>query len=109
MSMSAEAVESGVAVRHTCRGPLLISHDAMRDALAVLDRVAASTCTVLVTGESGTGKELAIAALPDATTRSAGRLVAVNCGAIAENLIESELFGHARGAFTGATASRQGL
>jgi len=109
MNMSGDCVESEVAVRHTCRGPLLTSHPAMREALSVLDRVAASNCTVLVTGESGTGKELAIAALHDASARGAARLVAVNCGAIAANLVESELFGHARGAFTGAQAARQGL
>jgi DNA-binding NtrC family response regulator len=108
MSLPSE-VEPEVAFRQTCRGPLLASHKAMRDLLAVLDRVAGSSCTVLVTGESGTGKELAIAALHDASPRRSARLVAVNCGAIAENLIESELFGHARGAFTGAHGARQGL
>jgi DNA-binding NtrC family response regulator len=77
--------------------------------LEVLDRVAGATCTVLVTGESGTGKELAVAALHDASPRAKRPLVAVNCGAIAQNLVESELFGHARGAFTGANVARQGL
>jgi DNA-binding NtrC family response regulator len=81
----------------------------MRAALDVLDRVAAAACTVLVTGESGTGKELAVAALHDASPRAKRPLVAVNCGAITENLVESELFGHARGAFTGANVARQGL
>jgi len=81
----------------------------MQEMLSVLDRVAASSCTVLVTGESGTGKELAVAALHDASPRAGRPLVAVNCGAIPENLVESELFGHARGAFTGATHARAGL
>ena len=76
--------------------------------IATVERIAKSNCTVLVTGESGTGKELVVAALHDASPRSKGPLVAVNCGAIPENLIESELFGHARGAFTGAHAARQG-
>jgi DNA-binding NtrC family response regulator len=95
-------------VRNTSRGPLLARDPGMRDALTVLDRVASSMCTVLVTGESGTGKELAVAALHDASPRAARPLVAVNCGAIPDNLVESELFGHARGAFTGAVATRQG-
>jgi DNA-binding NtrC family response regulator len=81
----------------------------MRGVLDVLDRVAGASCTVLVTGESGTGKELAVAALHDASPRAKRALIAVNCGAIAENLVESELFGHARGAFTGAITGRQGL
>ncbi len=99
---------SSALVRNTSRGPLLARDPAMRDVLAVLDRVAASTCTVLVTGESGTGKELAVAALHDASPRASRPLVAVNCGAIPDNLVESELFGHMRGAFTGAVATRQG-
>jgi len=81
----------------------------MRAALDVLDRVAGATCTVLVTGESGTGKELAVAALHDKSPRAKKALVPVNCGAISENLVESELFGHARGAFTGAVSARQGF
>lgn len=97
------------AIRITSRGPLLASHPKMRAALDVLDRVARAHCTVLVTGESGTGKELAVAALHDASPRAKRPLIAVNCGAIAENLVESELFGHARGAFTGAATARHGL
>ena len=99
----------GAVVRTTSRGTLIARHPTMRDALDVLDRVAGSTCTVLVTGESGTGKELAIAALHDRSPRRDAPLVAVNCGAIPENLVESELFGHAKGAFTGATSARHGF
>jgi DNA-binding NtrC family response regulator len=105
-------VEAGIgdsAIRPTSRGPLLANHPTMREVLDVLDRVAGASCTVLVTGESGTGKELAVAALHDASPRAKRPLVAVNCGAIAENLVESELFGHARGAFTGAVNARIGL
>jgi len=103
------ALELGtVEKRETSRGTL-IAGPAMRDALTVLDRVASSTCTVLITGESGTGKELAVAALHDASPRANEPLIAVNCGAIPENLVESEFFGHARGAFTGASANRLGL
>jgi DNA-binding NtrC family response regulator len=82
--------------------------EAMREAVDVLRRVAPSSCTVLVTGESGTGKEVVVRALHEMSPRRDAPLVAVNCGAIADNLVESELFGHARGAFTGAMAARRG-
>jgi len=106
---SLPADSSTPTLRHTSRGPLVSGHPAMQKVLGVLDRVAASACTVLVTGESGTGKELAVAALHDASPRAEKPLVTVNCGAIAANLVESELFGHARGAFTGAVRARSGF
>ncbi len=109
MNVPESARGSQSNVRVTSRGPLLASHPLMRRALEVIDRVAGASCTVLVTGESGTGKELAVAALHDRSPRAERPLVAVNCGAITENLMESELFGHARGAFTGANTARQGL
>jgi DNA-binding NtrC family response regulator len=74
----------------------------------LLRTVAATSSTVLVTGETGTGKELAARAIHDGSPRRAQRFVAINCSAIPETLLEAELFGHVRGAFTGAVANRQG-
>jgi len=81
----------------------------MRRLYAVLERVAATDATVLVEGETGTGKDVLARSLHAASTRASGPFVAVDCGAIPENLIESELFGHVRGAFTGATSDRKGV
>ncbi|HEY6908500.1 MAG TPA: sigma-54 dependent transcriptional regulator [Myxococcales bacterium] len=72
-------------------------------------RVAATDATVLVVGESGTGKELVARAIHSSSPRASGAFIAVDCGAIAEGVLESELFGHARGSFTGATGARRGL
>jgi DNA-binding NtrC family response regulator len=80
----------------------------MQRLFELLRTVAETSSTVLVTGETGTGKELAARAIHDASPRRSQRFVAVNCGAIPETLLEAELFGHVRGAFTGAVANRQG-
>ncbi len=97
-----------LTLRPTCRGKIIGHDEAVRQVLGTIDRVARSSCTVLVTGESGTGKELVVAALHDASTRRDGPLVTINCGAIPLELVESELFGHTRGAFTGAQQTRKG-
>jgi len=102
-------IEPSSTLRATSRGAIVGHHASVRAVLATIHRVAQSACTVLVTGESGTGKELIVAALHDASPRAHARLVAVNCGAIPESLIESALFGHVKGAFTGAHGSQQGL
>ena len=81
----------------------------MRQLVELARRVAKVDSTVLITGESGSGKERIARLLHDESARAAGPFIAVNCGAITETLLESELFGHARGAFTGATQDRPGL
>lgn len=82
---------------------------AMRTAISLAARVAPYPTTVLITGESGTGKEAIARGIHGASLRRAAPFVAVNCGAIPENLLESELFGHEKGAFTGAEGARNGL
>jgi DNA-binding NtrC family response regulator len=90
-------------------GELLGGSLAMRRVYAILERLAATDTTALIHGETGTGKELAARAVHSASRRARGPFVTVDCGAIAENLIESELFGHVRGAFSGAHGDRKGL
>ena len=84
------------------------SEGALRDVLDIVGAVAETDATILVTGESGTGKEVVARAIHKASKRAGAPFIAVNCGAIPEALLESELFGHARGAFTGATHARAG-
>src|SRR5262249_7631497 len=82
--------------------------DGLAEVLARVDMVAAGTTSVLITGETGTGKELVARAIHERSPRRDRLLVKVNCAAISAGLVESELFGHEKGAFTGALARRKG-
>jgi len=88
---------------------IVSASDAMRQVLGLVSKVAATDATVLITGESGTGKELVARSLHENSTRRDGSFVAINCGALPEGLLESELFGHVKGSFTGADRNKRGL
>jgi two-component system response regulator AtoC len=90
------------------RSPIIGSSNSIREMLAIVDQVAAADTTVLITGESGTGKELVAAAIHFNSKRSKGPYIRINCAAIPESLMESELFGHEKGSFTGADARKIG-
>jgi DNA-binding NtrC family response regulator len=102
------ALEAVDPVIQTSRPYFSFRSPVMREALRNLPRIAASDLTVLVSGETGTGKEIISHAIHVMSPRSGGPFVAVNCGAIPEGLIEGELFGHVKGAFTGAHRVRKG-
>jgi Nif-specific regulatory protein len=99
-----ERVEDESDLRHGMVGDSL----RMREVYQFIDKVARTDSTVLITGESGTGKELAARAIHRGSPRAAHPFVAINCAALAENLLESELFGHEKGSFTGAVAQKKG-
>jgi two-component system response regulator AtoC len=101
------ALEAEVARFHDV--DVVAVSEPMRRVMELASRVAPHPTTVLVTGESGTGKEVVARAIHRMSPRRDGPFVAVNCAAIPEQLLESELFGHARGAFTGAVSERRGL
>jgi len=88
---------------------MIVRSPAMRQLIDLAQRVARVDSTVLISGESGTGKERVARLVHNASSRAPGPFVAVNCGAITETLLESELFGHVKGAFTGAMQERPGL
>jgi two-component system, NtrC family, response regulator AtoC len=102
----AESVDGTAAEPN--RFEMLGTSRVMRDIFKQIGRLAATDATVLITGESGTGKELVARAVHNHSARSRKPFVAVNCGALPENLIEAELFGHERGAFTGAERQKKG-
>lgn len=111
-SVELEATRRALVTEHEPRGKyeaIIGRGAAMRKTLALCDRVASTAVPVLLLGESGTGKELIARAIHQNSPRVKKPFVAVNCAAIAETLLESELFGHLRGAFTGADRARQGL
>jgi transcriptional regulator with GAF, ATPase, and Fis domain len=89
-------------------GEIIGSCDPMREVYRKLDKIAPTDISVLITGETGTGKELIARELHRRSARRGGPFITINCGAIPENLLESELFGHVKGAFTGAVATRIG-
>ena len=93
----------------TSFGELVGAGVEMRRVYAVLERIASTDATLLVQGETGTGKDVVARSLHAASRRAGGPFVPIDCGAIPESLIESELFGHVRGAFSGATADRKGV
>ena len=101
-----DTADHQIATKH--KG-LLGNSEVMRKVFIAISKVASTSATVLISGESGTGKELAARAIHYGGQRSSAPFVPVNCGGIPEGLLESELFGHVKGAFTGATESRAGL
>ena len=100
-------LQAHLVERHRLEG-IIGESGRMQEVLALVKRVAPSDATVLIRGESGTGKELIARALHFNSPRAAGPLVTLNCAALPEHLLESELFGHEKGAFTGAVAQRKG-
>jgi two-component system response regulator PilR (NtrC family) len=95
--------------RRQARNRLVGSSPALKEVLTLVHKVAPTKTTILITGESGTGKELVARSIHTRSPRADDAFVAINCGAVPENLLESEFFGHIKGAFTGAVADKQGL
>ncbi len=104
LNLLRERVNRHAAARHFVAGSVAMQH-----VLELAGRVAPMDTTVLVAGESGTGKEFVVRLIHDQSTRAAAPFVSINCAALTETLLESELFGHERGAFTGAVRDKAGL
>ncbi len=102
-------VSGSIVVEKGWASEIITRNQAMKEILQQAKMVAATDARVLITGESGTGKELLAKAIHNASPRHDQPFIAINCSAMAENLLESELFGHEKGAFTGATSSHDGL
>ncbi|HXS18504.1 MAG TPA: sigma-54-dependent Fis family transcriptional regulator, partial [Polyangiaceae bacterium] len=94
---------------HASYGQLVGQSEVMRKIYALIDRIRDTNVPVLITGESGTGKEMVARAIYEGSSRASHKMLAINCGAVPESILESELFGHTRGAFTGADRDRKGL
>jgi len=94
---------------HSRFDELVGSSGAMKDVREMIERIASTNSTVLISGDSGTGKELAARAIHRLSPRRAKQFVSINCGALPDELLESELFGHVKGSFTGAVATKKGL
>jgi two-component system response regulator GlrR len=107
LSTTEDTIDLPLSPRTRC-GPLIGRSPAMRRVFDLIEKVAATPTTVLLTGDSGTGKEVAARALHELSPRANGPFVVVDCGALPPTLIESELYGHERGAFTGADRPRKG-
>jgi two-component system response regulator PilR (NtrC family) len=105
----AENTRLKAQISHISSGEVLGKSAAMRKVLDLAARISSAKTTVLITGESGTGKERVARAIHDRSDRASGPFLVVNCGALPEALMESELFGHEKGAFTGAAAKSLGL
>ena len=95
--------------KHYSFSEIIGTSDALQSVFRIVEKVADTTASVLIEGESGTGKELIARAIHYKSRRAARAFLAVNCGALPENILESELFGHTKGAFTGATGDKKGL
>jgi len=109
LALGNSAEESNRSSAHPDNKNIVYKSEVMKQLMKMIDRVSPSNATVLVLGESGTGKELIARAIHERSQRKSRAFVAINCGALREALLESELFGHEKGSFTGAYTRKIGL